>query len=93
MWWSSEGERVLEGAEWDLFRHGLSTLRDDLELRDDEDEPGTIGVVVFDNLQEPQRLALLAQVVGALHDAYEPRPDLRALTEGTVSAFCPKSAT
>jgi len=28
MWWCPEGERVLRGAEWDLFRVGLSTLWD-----------------------------------------------------------------
>ena len=48
MWWTSEGERVLTGAEWDLFREGLSTLWDDVEMSEDEDGPDTTGIAVFD---------------------------------------------
>ena len=40
MWWTSEGERVLTGAEWELFRLGLSTLWDDVEMSEDEEDPG-----------------------------------------------------
>src|ERR1017187_2533771 len=86
MWWTSEDERVLTGAEWDLFRLGLSTLWDDVEMSDDDEEPGTTGVAVFDNLRKPERLALLAQVARGLHDEGEPCPDLTALMEGTVAA-------
>jgi hypothetical protein len=31
MWWTAEGERILSGAEWALFREGLSCLWDDVE--------------------------------------------------------------
>jgi hypothetical protein len=86
MWWTSEDERVLTGAEWDLFRLGLSTLWDDVEMSDEDEEPGTTGVAVFDNLRKPERLALLAQVAMGLHDEGEPCPDLTALLEGTVAA-------
>jgi hypothetical protein len=85
MWCTAEDERVLSGAEWELFRLGLSTLWDDVEMSDDE-EPGTTGVAVFDNHRKPERLALLAQVARALHDEGEPCPDLTALMEGTVAA-------
>src|ERR1017187_276482 len=86
MWWTSEDERVLSGAEWDLFRLGLSTLWDNFEMCDDDEEPGTTGIAVFDNLRKPERLALLAQVARGLHDEGEPCPDLTALMEGTVAA-------
>src|SRR5262249_22826005 len=86
MWWTSEGERVLNGAEWDLFRLGLSTLWDDVEMSEDDEEPGTTGIEVFDNLRKPERLTLLAQVATGLHDEGEPCPDLTALLEGTVAA-------
>jgi len=79
-------ERVLTGAEWDLFRLGLSTLWDDVEMSDDDEEPGTTGVAVFDNLRKPERLALLAHVARGLHDEREPCSDLTALSEGTVAA-------
>src|SRR4051812_19872002 len=86
MWWTAEDERVLTGAEWDLFRLGLSTLWDDVEMSDDDEEPRTTGVAVFDNLRKPERLALLAHVARGLHDEGEPCPDLTALSEGTVAA-------
>jgi hypothetical protein len=86
MGWTSEGERVLKGAEWDLFRLGLSILWDDVEMADDDEEPGTTGVEVFDNLRKLERLALLAQVATGLHDEGEPCPDLTDLSEGTVAA-------
>ncbi len=86
MWWTAEDERVLAGAEWDLFRLGLSTLWDDVEMSDDDDEPGTTGIAVFDNLRKPERLALLAQVARGLHNEGEPCPELTVLTEGTVAA-------
>src|SRR5262249_15973580 len=86
MWWTSEGECVLNGAEWDLFRLGLSPLGDDGEMPDDYEEPGTAGIAVFDNLRKPERLARLAQLARGLHDEGEPCPDLTALSEGTVAA-------
>jgi hypothetical protein len=77
---------VLKGAEWDLFRLGLSTLWDDVEMSDDNDEPETTGIAVFDNLRKPERLALLAQVARGLYDEGELCPDLTAVIEGTIAA-------
>jgi hypothetical protein len=87
MWWTSAGERVLRGAEWDLFREGLSCLWDEVEVAEDEDGPGTTGIAVFDELPKVERLALLATVAKGLTDDDEPCPDLTALTEGTVAAI------
>jgi hypothetical protein len=86
MWWTSEGERVLKGAEWDLFRLGLSTLWGDVEMTEDDEDPGTTGVEVFDNLRKVERLPLLAQVARGLHDVCEACPDLTGLSEGTIAA-------
>ena len=41
---------MLSGAEWDLFREGLSCLWDDVEASEEEDGPGTTGIAVFDGL-------------------------------------------
>jgi hypothetical protein len=87
MWWTSNGERVLNGAEWDLFREGLSCLWDDVEAAEAEDGPGTTGIAVFDDLPKAERLALLASAAKGLTDQDEPYPDLTALTEGTVAAI------
>ena len=82
----SAGTRVLRGAEWELFRVGLSTLWDDIESQPDDEEPGTTDVKAFDRLTRPERLALLAQVGKGLHDRREPCPDLTALNEAAVAA-------
>jgi hypothetical protein len=87
MWWTSEGERVLHGAEWDLFREGLSSLWDEVEVSEEEDGPGSTGIAVFDELPKAERLAFLATVAKGLTDQDEPCPDLRALTEGTAAAI------
>jgi len=87
MWWTSQGERVLNGAEWDLLREGLSCLWDDVEVSEEEDGPGTTGIAVFDDLPQAERLALLALVAKGLTDEDEPCPDLTAHTEGTVAAI------
>jgi hypothetical protein len=87
MWWTSSGERVLRGTEWELFREGLSCLWDEVEVAEEEDGSGTSGIAVFDDLPKAERLALLATVAKGLTDEDEPRPDLTALTEGTVAAI------
>ncbi len=87
MWWTTEGERVLQGAEWAVFRLGLSCLSDEIEACQQEEEYGTTGVAEFDRLRKSERLALLAQVARGLHDEDAPCPDLTALTEGTIAAI------
>ena len=84
MWWTSAGERVLSGTEWELFRAGLSCLWDDVEASEEEDGPGTTGIAVFDEIPKAERLALLASVAKGLTDEDEPCQDLTAFAEGTV---------
>jgi hypothetical protein len=86
MWLTALGTRVLRGAEWELFRVGLSTLWDEIESQPDDEEPGLTDVKAFDRLTRPERLALLAQVGKGLHDRREPCPDLTALNEAAVAA-------
>src|SRR3954464_4615406 len=88
MWWTPLGERVLRGAEWELFRDGLAMVRDLVEESKSSDDPeiGSVGVEAFDQLQAHQKLALLALVGKALKDEGEPMPELTAHTEATVAA-------
>jgi hypothetical protein len=86
MWRTSEGERVLQGAEWELFRAGLVEVWD---LTEDSFVEGSLfasGIDAFDNLQPAQKLALLALVGKALRDEATPPPELTAHSEGTVAA-------
>ena len=86
MWHTPNGERTLTEAEWALFRVGVERLFDFIS---DEDTPlGLSGtdVQVFDELQPEQRLALLADVAGALRDPAVPPPRLTAANEATVAA-------
>ena len=87
MWWTPEGERVLRGAEWELFREGLDATWDMVEQSMDDPDFFNWGVEAFDRLQPNQRLALLALVGKALKAEGEPRPKLTAHTEATVAAI------
>lgn len=86
MWWTPDGDRVLQGAEWELFYQGLACLWDSVE--ESFNDPGTLatGVAVFDSLQPSQQLAMLALVGEALRDSSIPAPELTAHTEGAVAA-------
>jgi hypothetical protein len=86
MWITALGVRVLRGAEWELVRVGISTLWDEIESQEDDEEPGTTGVAAFDRLTRPERLALLAEVAKGLHDRDEPCADLTVLNEATIAA-------
>src|SRR5713101_2358762 len=87
MWWTSEGERVLRGAEWELFREALAGIWDQVEdsLENDEDS-FVCGIAAFDNLHANQKVSLLALVGNALRDEAVPMPDLTAHAEATVAA-------
>ena len=38
MWWTTEGERVLQGAEWAVFGLGVSSLWDEIETSEQEEQ-------------------------------------------------------
>jgi hypothetical protein len=86
MWWTPHGERVLRGAEWELFREGLDTLWDWVESSAADPDISDTGTQAFDRLQIGQKLALLASVGTALSDERVPHPDLTVNTESAVAA-------
>ncbi|MBY0527466.1 MAG: hypothetical protein K2R98_28980 [Gemmataceae bacterium] len=87
MWYTSDGDRVMRGAEWRLFQLALSSLWDEVEESFDDPSLCETGVRTFDDLQPNQKLAMLALVGQAMHDATLPSPDLTAHTEGTAAAI------
>ena len=87
MWWAPHGERVLRGAEWELFREGLETLWDWVEESSGDPDIFDSGIEAFDRLQIGQKLALLALVGRALSDEGMPHPDLTVNTEAVVAAI------
>ena len=87
MWHMEAGDRAMTEAEWGVFRLGLAELVAHIEgdLIDETDSAQT-GVKVFDRLTVEQKLALLADVADAMHNADVPMMDLTAASEGAVAA-------
>ena len=84
MWWTPDGERILQGTEARLFRDGLAVLVD--MVRDDNEGHQQFGAPPFDNLQPNQKLAVLAEVSSALLQKDRPMPRLTATREAAVGA-------
>jgi len=87
-WHTPRGKFVMRGAEWAMFRHGLASLVDQVELARQSDGAHKVrtGVGIFDRLEPSQQLALLALVGKALSTKSTPDPPLTAYTEGAVAA-------
>jgi hypothetical protein len=87
MWRMPDGDRVLSEPEWALFRTGVELLRDSIEqdLAADSDHTHT-GIDIFDRLTAEQKLALLADTVGALRDPATPTPPDTDANEGAIAA-------
>lgn len=85
-WRTSQGERILAGAEGNLFREAVLSLAD---ITDDairsEDDPWDFGLAVFDRLTLPSRLAMLAHVGFALLRETPECPQLTAVNEATIA--------
>ena len=84
MWWTPDGERILQGAEARLFREALGMIVD--MVRDDAEGLWQFGAPPFDKLQPNQKLAVLAQVGTALLCKDQPMPRLTAALEAAVGA-------
>lgn len=86
-WRTQAGNRVLNGAEFALFKAAVLSLAGDVEIElDDSDCCRKTGIAVFDDLLAPVKLLMLAEVgEGLLQDSRE-TPTLTALNEGTISA-------
>jgi hypothetical protein len=87
MWWTSCGERALQGSEWALFREGLDLSWNEVEESMDHPDLWIFDVEAFDILQPSQKLALLAEVGTALKDESQPHPELTAHNEATIAAI------
>ena len=59
LWWTPEGQRVLQGAEGRAFREALGMIVK--MVRDDTEGLWKFGAPPFDNLQPSQKLALLRE--------------------------------
>jgi hypothetical protein len=86
VWRSRLGERILKGAEWNLFREGLSVLWDSVEESFDDPDLCFTGVPIFDRLEPAQKLATLEVVGSALCNEDVACPELTAISEGTFAA-------
>jgi hypothetical protein len=86
MWRTCAGDRVLRGAEWDVFRAALAEVADLVEGSLGGDDLYSSGIGAFDCLQPEQKLTLLALVARALSDEALPTPALTAHSEGAVAA-------
>jgi hypothetical protein len=86
-WHTQLGRRVLQGAEAALIREAIAHLRDTIEGEiAGYVAPWDLGVVLFDRLEPPARLALLAEVGWALLRETESCPRLTAVNEAAVAA-------
>ncbi len=84
MWWTPDGQRVLQGAEGRLFREALAMIVD--MVRDDTEGCLEFSAPPFDKLQPNQKLAVLAEVESALLQENQPMPKLTAVREAAVGA-------
>ena len=82
MWWTPDGERILQGAEGRLFRDALGMIVD--MVRDDAEGLWQFGAPPFDKLQPNQKLAVLAEVGSALLCEDQSMPRLTAGSEATM---------
>jgi hypothetical protein len=85
MWWTSEGERVLRGAEWELFRLGALHV---WELIEDECSggcPSSWRIAVLNDLLPSQKLATLVLVSEALREERILCRDLTAHVEAMIA--------
>ena len=86
MWRTESGDRILCGAEWDVFREGLSGLWDVIDEAHEADDTHALGIQLFDELQYNQKLAMLVFVGEALSHADIKSPELTAVGESTIAA-------
>jgi hypothetical protein len=82
MFWTSQGERTLQGAEARLFRYGLSRAVDELTMLPDDTE---LGIGSFDRMTFGQRLTGLYLAAAALLDEQAPVLKLTQPIEASVA--------
>lgn len=84
MWWTSSGERTLEGDEARVFADALWDLLDESNLNEFDDYH--LGVKAFDGLTFGQKVSVLSIVGNGLLRKDVPRVELTAALEGGIAA-------
>ncbi len=84
IWWTPDGEWILQGAEGQLSREALGMIVD--MVRDDNEGLWQFAAPPFDKLQPNRKLAVLAQVGTALLCKDQPMPQLTVVLEAAVGA-------
>lgn len=88
MWRTSTGLRTLEGSEAELVRQLVGFVYFQINVVcPAAGQPFESGISLFDRLEAPQQLALLAEVGQALLIADQPPPPLTSLREATVGVL------
>lgn len=87
-WRTQLGERTVKGAEAALVREAIAHMTDIVEEEiAGYADPWDFGVVLFDRLEPPAKLALLAEVGRALLQETDTCPKLTAINEAAVAAI------
>jgi hypothetical protein len=90
MYRTSQGERILKGAEARLFRYGLARAIEELTMMPDDAE---VGINSFDRMTVGQRLTGLYLTASALLDEQAPILPLTQSIEASVAAVYQVIAT
>jgi len=85
MWRTSEGERILQGAEALLFAEALWDLIDETNLSDDNDY--VLGIHSFDRLTYGQKISALSIVGKGLLQPVIPPIPLTSVLEATIAVI------
>ena len=83
MWWTSCGERTLEGAEAKVFAEALWDMLDESNLSEFDDYD--LGIHAFDGLTYGQKVSVLSIVGNGLLRKDVPRAELTAVLEGAIA--------
>ena len=85
MWHTSEGDRVLEGAEAALFKAGVISIVE--QIKDEANYSGFgYSIGLFNELTWSQRLAVIQTVTTSLLNSNESAPRLSAVNEAAIAA-------
>jgi len=84
MWRTQYGDRILEGAEAEVFAEALSSLLDSAVA--EELDYYEFGIECFDNLTFGQRISTLAIIGNGLLRKDVPPVCLTAVLEGAIAA-------
>jgi len=84
MWWTTYGERTLEGAEAVLFAETLLNMLD--EIRRSPFDSYYTGVEIFDRLTLGQKISVLSIVGNGLLRKDVPSIEIMEVVEGAIAA-------